>query len=378
MARNDPAKQVSEPESRDFMLAVRRIKDELDPDGTLLDLHDTGTDMELFPRVPGGRASFDKGDGVAALDTKLNLGVKDGPNVVCGDTDSDVSMIIQTLTSMCGESMVDIWQERLRKELEPEHNADDTEETDDEGEREKKLAEDLVDLDEAKKEERRLAQEQEEKEKAEARAREEDDAKEIGKKLAVIFVIPPEGGKEGIIQEDKVEKKKKLAFRVQKWCEYSGAHCAIVTSPDVLVYALANFATKFVIHRRVTDPPSGPDRQDSDADGDATPRESDGREASERLSEVRRSSRAQRSNTWASQDSDGSPSFNPPERLAARSATVSDAADILLQSENLQARWEDNDRKALEKQGVPTQSDSASDADALLQRVSSERSQTDA
>eukprot|EP00435_Cladocopium_sp_Y103_P028259 s1971_g7.t1 len=64
MARNDPAGTVPEPESRRFMAAVRRVKEELDPDGTGLDLHDTGTDMEIFPRVMGGRPSFDKGDGV--------------------------------------------------------------------------------------------------------------------------------------------------------------------------------------------------------------------------------------------------------------------------------------------------------------------------
>merc|ERR1719230_186354 len=50
MARNDPANSVPEPESRRFMAAVRRVKEELDPDGTMLDLHDTGTDMEIFPR----------------------------------------------------------------------------------------------------------------------------------------------------------------------------------------------------------------------------------------------------------------------------------------------------------------------------------------
>eukprot|EP00913_Durusdinium_trenchii_P001613 g1494.t3 len=57
MARNDPAGTVPEPESRRFMAAVRRVKEELDPDGTGLDLHDTGTDMEIFPRVMGSKLS---------------------------------------------------------------------------------------------------------------------------------------------------------------------------------------------------------------------------------------------------------------------------------------------------------------------------------
>jgi hypothetical protein len=50
MARNDPAGTVPDHDSRRFMAAVRKLKEELDPEGTSLDLHDTGTDMELFPR----------------------------------------------------------------------------------------------------------------------------------------------------------------------------------------------------------------------------------------------------------------------------------------------------------------------------------------
>jgi len=65
MARNDPAGTVPEPESRRFMAAVRRVKEELDPDGTGLDLTDTTTDMEIFPRGEAGRAYFDKGSGVS-------------------------------------------------------------------------------------------------------------------------------------------------------------------------------------------------------------------------------------------------------------------------------------------------------------------------
>merc|ERR1711972_302638 len=58
MARNDPALTVPDPESRRFMTAVRKIKDEIVPEGVELDLHDTGTDMEIFPRSVSGHASF--------------------------------------------------------------------------------------------------------------------------------------------------------------------------------------------------------------------------------------------------------------------------------------------------------------------------------
>eukprot|EP00446_Apocalathium_sp_SHHI-4_P066659 CAMPEP_0177542460 /NCGR_PEP_ID=MMETSP0369-20130122/60809_1 /TAXON_ID=447022 ORGANISM="Scrippsiella hangoei-like, Strain SHHI-4" /NCGR_SAMPLE_ID=MMETSP0369 /ASSEMBLY_ACC=CAM_ASM_000364 /LENGTH=75 /DNA_ID=CAMNT_0019026113 /DNA_START=44 /DNA_END=268 /DNA_ORIENTATION=+ len=73
MARNDPAGTVPDPESRRFMAAVRAVKEELDPEGTTLDMHDTGTDMELFPRAAG--REFDKGSGVEGLEEKLSLGI---------------------------------------------------------------------------------------------------------------------------------------------------------------------------------------------------------------------------------------------------------------------------------------------------------------
>lgn len=103
MARNDPTSTVSEPESRRFMAAVRAVKDEIDPEDSALDIHDTGTDLEIFPRKVGGRPAFTKGDGVQCLDRKLRLRVGLGPNLVCGDTGSDVPMIETALRLMAHE-----------------------------------------------------------------------------------------------------------------------------------------------------------------------------------------------------------------------------------------------------------------------------------
>merc|ERR1712187_725669 len=104
-----------------FMAAVRKLKEELEPDGLELDLYDTGTDMEIFPRAARGEgASFDKGSGVRRLDEKLNLRVQKGPNLVCGDTGSDVAMIQASLKLMCGDAVVDRWWDRIMKEAEEE------------------------------------------------------------------------------------------------------------------------------------------------------------------------------------------------------------------------------------------------------------------
>lgn len=268
MARNDPAGTVPEPESRRFMAAVRRVKEELDPDGTGLDLHDTGTDMELFPRITGGRASFDKGSGVICLDAKLQLHVGEGPNVVCGDTGSDVPMVISMLKLMCGDRMVEAWQERLRKEDEPDLPA--------------AVSEDLVRAgssarvdssiyptsregwcgeSEASQVESPEEVEQRAREEAERRAKEEEEereAREAASRLAVLFVITPEQN----------AKTPKLVETVRRWCDISGARCAILPSPDVLVAALARFATE-VAGRKVTDPAPPCNPQDSDDAEDA-------------------------------------------------------------------------------------------------------------
>jgi len=261
MARNDPAGTVPDPESRRFMAAVRRVKEELDPDGTMLDLHDTGTDMELFPRVSGGRASFDKGSGVLCLDAKLQLNLCEGPNIVCGDTGSDVPMVISTLRAMCGEKMVDVWQERMRKEDEPEL-------PDGVGEGVARGTSSRIDTthlisssvrdlgvyaegDETSHIESAEELEQKAREEAERRAREEleeEEAREAGSRLVVLFVVTPEAH----------EKNPKLVEKVRRWCDISGAHCVIVPSPDVLVAGLARYANHVARHKVIEADPNVP------------------------------------------------------------------------------------------------------------------------
>jgi hypothetical protein len=97
IARNTPSKTVNDSESRRFMAEVQQVITEIDPEGTLFDLRDTGTDLEIFPRMIDGRPSFDKGSGVASLNAQLDLEIGVGPNLVCGDTPSDLPMIQATL-----------------------------------------------------------------------------------------------------------------------------------------------------------------------------------------------------------------------------------------------------------------------------------------
>jgi len=241
MARNDPAGTVPDPESRRFMAAVRQVKEELDPEGTMLDMHDTGTDMELFPRASG--RAFDKGSGVLGLEEKLQLGIPLGPNIVCGDTGSDVSMVIAALKLMCGEEMVKVWKDRMKREDEAQ---EDLELLEDPARGPTQFPFGMLEVaatngiaggismapseagEEAEELERRAREEAERLRKEEE---EELEAQAAGASLAVLFVVSPK----------EHEKNPKLAETVRRWCELSGAQCAILPSPDVLMAGLMRY-----------------------------------------------------------------------------------------------------------------------------------------
>jgi len=100
MARNDPGKTVPEPESRRFKAEVQNVVDEIDRGGSTIQVNDTGTDLEIFPCSVDRLPCFTKGSGVMSLDERLRLQIGEGPNLVCGDTPSDVPMIEAALHLM--------------------------------------------------------------------------------------------------------------------------------------------------------------------------------------------------------------------------------------------------------------------------------------
>jgi hypothetical protein len=104
IARNDPTGSVSELASRRFLEEVEQVINDIDPEGILLEKHDTGTDIEIFPRLSDGRSSFSKGHGLLLLDSELDLRIAEGPNLICGDTPSDVPMIEEALNLMSQNS----------------------------------------------------------------------------------------------------------------------------------------------------------------------------------------------------------------------------------------------------------------------------------
>lgn len=211
MARNDPAGTIAAPESKRFMSEVRAVKDELDPEGNALDLHDTGTDMELFPRTAaGGRPTFDKGTGVMCLNEKLSLNIAEGPNLVCGDTGSDVAMIEAVIKLMAAA-------EEAGEDVELKYGAACTQTHPIRG---------------------RAASKSLLSERQSSPQSSETEWQRPPANLAVLFVISPE----------QHSKTPNLAAQVEGLCRDVGAPCAIVPSPDILVAAVALYAKKYIMN----------------------------------------------------------------------------------------------------------------------------------
>ncbi|MBD3356210.1 MAG: hypothetical protein GF363_03575 [Chitinivibrionales bacterium] len=84
------------------MQRIRETVDAVDPAGEYFRIEDTGLDVEIMLTVAtdneeGGAKDFDKADGVMFLDRELGLGLAAGPNLICGDTSSDVPMVAASL-----------------------------------------------------------------------------------------------------------------------------------------------------------------------------------------------------------------------------------------------------------------------------------------
>jgi hypothetical protein len=102
MARQDVTKSIPDDESRNFLYVLESLVRELDPNQQFFRIEDTGLDVEIILTVPSGGSGdgltdFSKGNGVGFLNDSLGLDLATGPNLVCGDTGSDVPMLEECL-----------------------------------------------------------------------------------------------------------------------------------------------------------------------------------------------------------------------------------------------------------------------------------------
>ncbi|MCF8303661.1 MAG: hypothetical protein K9I94_10345 [Bacteroidales bacterium] len=96
IARQDIHNSIPEQETNEFKQVIEEKVSEIDPDQQIFRIEDTGKDLEIILTVQSdnkGLKDFDKGDGVLFMNDELGLGLNKGPNLICGDTESDVRML---------------------------------------------------------------------------------------------------------------------------------------------------------------------------------------------------------------------------------------------------------------------------------------------
>ncbi|MBD3209577.1 hypothetical protein GF367_04145 [Candidatus Woesearchaeota archaeon] len=92
IARQDINHSVSDESSRAFLETIKRAVKEVDPEEAYFSIEDTGLDIEILLKTKADKA-FDKGDGIAYVSKQLHI--SDEHRLICGDTESDLSLITE-------------------------------------------------------------------------------------------------------------------------------------------------------------------------------------------------------------------------------------------------------------------------------------------
>ena len=107
IAYQDIYDSIPAEESRAFFSIVEKLVRKIDPNQDYFRIEATGTDMEIILTIAGENRNvkdFDKGDGLKFLDQQLRLSMEKGPNLICGDTKSDLPMV-----KVSGECTENTW-----------------------------------------------------------------------------------------------------------------------------------------------------------------------------------------------------------------------------------------------------------------------------
>ncbi len=98
IARQDINNSVQNEKSVLFLNLIKQLVKKIDPEEIFFRIEDTGKDIEVILTIEQNNKQeeikdFDKGDAVKFLNNELNLNLSEGPNLICGDTTSDIPMI---------------------------------------------------------------------------------------------------------------------------------------------------------------------------------------------------------------------------------------------------------------------------------------------
>ena len=101
VARQDISESIDPRKSLVFKQMIENLVREIDPQGQYFRLEDTGKDIEIILTIQDdtqkkGVKDFDKGDAIHFLDQDIPLYLSQGPALVCGDTASDLPMMVAT------------------------------------------------------------------------------------------------------------------------------------------------------------------------------------------------------------------------------------------------------------------------------------------
>ncbi|MFC1751793.1 trehalose 6-phosphate synthase [Thermoproteota archaeon] len=121
IARQDIYESIPEPESLNFLSVITDIVKDIDPDENELHIEDTGKDIEIILTIKekGSKefTDFDKGHGIDFIDKSLKLDMESGPNLICGDTKSDIAMLITSLQKTENTCSIFVTQDDELKKL---------------------------------------------------------------------------------------------------------------------------------------------------------------------------------------------------------------------------------------------------------------------
>ena len=108
IARQDITCSINPEESTAFLERVKSIVKEIDPQCRNFRIEDTGLDIEIILTIDRKEndsvKDFDKGDGLEFICKTIDIDTNHGPNLVCGDTYSDIPMLKKAV-ELCD----DVW-----------------------------------------------------------------------------------------------------------------------------------------------------------------------------------------------------------------------------------------------------------------------------
>lgn len=120
IARQDINDSIRPQKSTDFLNTIKGLINKIDPKGKHLVIEDTGLDIEIILTVEADSENsvkdFNKGHGLDFLNKALGLDLHQGSNLICGDTNSDIPMVEQSLELNNSTSAIFVSKDKALKD----------------------------------------------------------------------------------------------------------------------------------------------------------------------------------------------------------------------------------------------------------------------